>query len=222
MKLSPFTVSAISRVCFAKFHEILKKPDSEFFCPDMQKEDMGNTAKELAAQIGYINPDHPSYDRVIALANEIIGQCSSDKYKGTRDLPTRKQAKENAAQELQDSLSKDLVGQLLCYKNGSDEYTYFRVSRVEVHIDMFGHYLEVNLRSSVSIKTDRELKYVRLGSDAFGRDDITENLLVNGKDVIYKRWLYTVTDEQMQCVIDSISKALAQTFIPQPKEPQND
>ena len=219
--MSPFTVSATSRACFSKFHEILKKPDSEFFCPDMQKEDMGNTAKELASQIKYINPDHPSYDRVIALANEIIGQCSSEKYKGTRDLPTRKQAIENATQELQDSLSKDMVGQLLCYKNGSDEYTYFRVSRVEVHTDMFGRYLEVSLWASVSIETDRDLKYVRLGSDVFGRDDITENLLVNGKDDIYKRWLYNVTDKQMKCVIDSISNALTQTFIQKPKEPTN-
>lgn len=203
-KQEQFVASAELAFQIRHYEETAKADKSLYLDPTAKRARLREASTALLNRICRISESDPSFDEAEQMAKDIVAQ-----FEAPETAPAIPKTKEQIYAEtvklIQPLAEAELVGKNLCFKEGADKFTYFKVADVEARDGIY-HRLTISVSGpGFEVKPVERTSLSRSYNFATFKSCYFDNatLLLTGKDPDQKQWLYVISDAEMKKQFDA-------------------
>ncbi len=204
-KMELFNISPEGAALVKEYEATRKAEDGVYLDPDGKRRRILKAADELQQRICRVSNEHPSFDEVATMANQIAEDCLKADSAPTYNM-TKEEVYAAIVKQLQPILDRELVGKFICIKTGPWEFKYIKVTKVVAQDGIYGGLQVWVSGPGFGVFTGNDFNGEKLfpSFKKFSAD--CAGLLTTGKDEFEykKRWLYVMSPEAIREKLDSV------------------
>ena len=203
-KQEQFVASAELAFQIRHYEETTKADSSLYLDPTAKRARLREASTALLNRVCRISESDPSFDEAEQMAKDIVAQFEAPE--AAPAIPkTKEQIYDETVKQIQPLAEAELVGKNLCFKEGADKFTYFKVADVEARDGIY-HRLTISVSGpGFEVKPAERTSLSRSYNFATFKSCYFDNatLLLTGKDPDQKQWLYVISDAEMKKQFDA-------------------
>lgn len=203
-KQEQFVASAELAFQIRHYEETVKADNSLYLDPTAKRARIREASSALLNRVCRISESDPSFDEAEQMAKDIVAQFEAPE--PAPAIPkTKEQIYDETVKLIQPLAEAELVGKNLCFKEGADKFTYFKVTNVEARDGIY-HRLTISVSGpGFEVKPAERTTLSRTYNFATFKSCYFDNatLLLTGKDHDQKQWLYVLSDAEMKKQFDA-------------------
>ena len=203
-KQEQFVASAELAFQIRHYEETTTAASSLYLDPTAQRARRREASTALLNRVCRISESDPSFDEAEQMAKDIVAQFEAPEVAPA--IPkTKEQIYDETVKQIQPLAEAELVGKNLCFKEGADKFTYFKVADVEARDGIY-HRLTISVSGpGFEVKPAERTSLSRSYNFATFKSCYFDNatLLLTGKDPDQKQWLYVISDTEMKKQFDA-------------------
>lgn len=203
-KQEQFVASAELAFQIRHYEETVKADKSLYLDPTAKRARIREASSALLNRVCRISESDPSFDEAEQMAKDIVAQFEAPETAPA--IPkTKEQIYDETVKLIQPLAEAELVGKNLCFKEGADKFTYFKVTNVEARNGMYSRLTIAVSGPGFEVKPAERTTLSRTYNFATFKSCYFDNatLLLTGKDHDQKQWLYVLSDAEMKKQFDA-------------------